>query len=298
MMDGVAKTMTGLTSSASRSRRSTATLAVCVPLAFGLGLTLWQPAIANAQTASVASKASSAKSASNNVVVRFKGNICSSSVKVNFKGTKGPAKGAKRSATLPAGGRSTEAKLKLRVGTYRVRFPASVSSDSCTTYTKTSSKKLVVKRGKRAAVSVTYSTSLSTSRADEVLTLTNRVRSTSQVCGTTKYKPAAPLKANSLLRTSAQAHSQDMADHNYFDHTNLKGQSPFDRITATGYRYWTAGENIAAGQPTPAAVVQAWLDSPGHCRNMMDPDFTELGVGVANGGHYGIYWTQNFGSRD
>ncbi|NQU37139.1 MAG: CAP domain-containing protein [Actinobacteria bacterium] len=214
---------------------------------------------------------------------------------------KGSAKGSKKRANLAAGASGNRIRVKLRPGKYRVKFQASLANGSCRSAASSSAKRLVVKRGKRARVAVKYTSQLATpspyaTQAAKVLSLTNQARSRSQVCGTTAYPAAGRLAASSRLQSVAQAHSQDMATNNYFDHTNQQGQSPFDRMAAAGYSYWAAGENIAAGQPTPAAVVQAWLDSPGHCRNIMSADYTELGVGVATGGRYGIYWTQNFGT--
>jgi uncharacterized protein YkwD len=67
-------------------------------------------------------------------------------------------------------------------------------------------------------------------------------------------------------------------------------------MRAQGYRFHRAAENIAAGQPSPAAVVAAWMGSSGHRANIVDCRLTELGVGVAVGGSYRVYWTQDFGT--
>ena len=77
----------------------------------------------------------------------------------------------------------------------------------------------------------------------------------------------------------------------------MDGTNPGDRIAAVGYNAQAWGENIAAGYPDEAAVVQAWLDSPGHCVNIMRDSFTEMGAGFAENptSTYGIYWTQKFG---
>jgi uncharacterized protein YkwD len=87
----------------------------------------------------------------------------------------------------------------------------------------------------------------------------------------------------------------DMVENNYFDHTNLAGESPFVRMQLAGYTYAAAGENIAAGNNTAAATMGQWMGSDGHCANIMNPNFTEIGVGYFQGGGYGHYWTQNFG---
>jgi uncharacterized protein YkwD len=96
------------------------------------------------------------------------------------------------------------------------------------------------------------------------------------------------------LRCAARVHSKDMAEEGFFSHTNNDGATPWDRIKAAGYSFSTAGENIAAGYPNPQAVVEGWLDSPGHCKNIMSPAFTEIGVGYYAGGAYDHYWTQAF----
>lgn len=98
------------------------------------------------------------------------------------------------------------------------------------------------------------------------------------------------------LASVARAHSEDMRDRHFFSHTNPDGLSPFDRIKSYGISYRSAGENIAAGQTTPAEVVQAWMNSSGHRANILNEGYTKLGVGYASGGSYGHYWTQNFAS--
>ncbi len=130
----------------------------------------------------------------------------------------------------------------------------------------------------------------------EVLRLVNVARSSARKCGSSRFKAAPALRADALLAKVATAHSEDMARHSYFSHDSRNGRSPFDRMKKAGYRYDSAGENIAAGFRTPASVVKAWLKSVGHCKNIMRRSFTELGVGYATGGRYGTYWTQDFGN--
>ena len=122
-----------------------------------------------------------------------------------------------------------------------------------------------------------------------MVTLTNAERAKAG-CG--------PLTVNGTLTAVAQAHSADMAAHNYFDHNSQDGRSPFDRMTAAGYRYSTAAENIAAGQRTPQAVMTGWMNSPGHRANILNCALKEIGVGYATGSSstYGVYWTQDFGT--
>lgn len=102
------------------------------------------------------------------------------------------------------------------------------------------------------------------------------------------------LKYSTALEAVAYAHSKDMAQNNYFSHTNLSGQSPFDRMRQAGISYRSAAENIAAGQRTPQEVVNAWMNSSGHRANILNSSVTEMGVGIYSGGSYGVYWTQLF----
>lgn len=133
----------------------------------------------------------------------------------------------------------------------------------------------------------------------EVVTLVNEARSVARTCGPESFAAAPALAVNDLLTRSARGHSTDMALNGYFSHTGLDGSQPWDRMTAVGYQWLAAGENIAAGQRTPREVVGAWLDSPGHCSNIMSGEFTEIGVGYAYAASstYTHYWTQNFGRR-
>jgi len=101
------------------------------------------------------------------------------------------------------------------------------------------------------------------------------------------------LRIDSRLVTAARRHSQDMAANNYFDHTSRSGASPWARMEAAGYPS-PGAENIAKGQPTPAAVMQGWMNSPGHRANILNCKLKAIGVGMAQGPG-GPYWTQNFG---
>ncbi|WP_106615681.1 CAP domain-containing protein [Saccharothrix carnea] len=102
------------------------------------------------------------------------------------------------------------------------------------------------------------------------------------------------LAADDRLAAAARAHSADMAAQNYFDHVSKDGRSFVDRVKAAGYPA-PGAENIAAGQRTAEAVVKGWMDSPGHRANILNCKLKALGVGLARGGSYGWYWTQNFG---
>lgn len=123
----------------------------------------------------------------------------------------------------------------------------------------------------------------------KIVTLINEQRTNGCTCGTEVMPPVAAIVWNTQLADAAFGHSKDMFDNNYFSHTSLNGNKFTDRIRATGYEYFTAGENIAFGYNTEEQVVEAWLNSEGHCRNIMNSSFTEVGVGKAN-----TYWTQVF----
>ena len=105
----------------------------------------------------------------------------------------------------------------------------------------------------------------------------------------------SPLTANSQLANAAQAHSADMAANDYFSHTSRNGDQMADRVDAAGYRWRSLGENIAKGQQTPAAVMQAWMNSSGHRANILNCGFRNIGVGLAYDGNSPV-WTQNFGT--
>jgi stress response protein SCP2 len=105
-----------------------------------------------------------------------------------------------------------------------------------------------------------------------------------------------PLTVDARLAHAAQAHSDDMVRRSFFAHENPDGQQVWDRAVAAGYVYRKVAENIAAGQRTADEVVRGWMNSPGHRANILDGELTQIGVGCAEGGTYGVYWTQVFGT--
>ena len=124
----------------------------------------------------------------------------------------------------------------------------------------------------------------------EVIDLTNKER---------KKSGLAPLIAQANLRRSAAWLARDMSDNKYFSHTDSKGRSIAPRLPDFGYSdYSMIGENIAAGQETPAAVVAAWMKSPGHRANILAPEFREIGVAyyAKPGTKFRKYWVQDFGT--
>jgi uncharacterized protein YkwD len=124
-----------------------------------------------------------------------------------------------------------------------------------------------------------------------LLKLVNNVRATGCNCGTTAMPAVAPLTWNEILAKSSLIHSTDMNATGQFIHNSSDGTSFSDRITAAGYKWRTVGENIAAGQKTEQQVFTDWLNSEGHCKNMMNGSFKDMGAAWV-----GTYWTQDFGA--
>jgi uncharacterized YkwD family protein len=103
-----------------------------------------------------------------------------------------------------------------------------------------------------------------------------------------------PLQLSSKVSSVAREKSEDMRDGNYFGHQSPTYGSPTDMLKQFGVSYHMVGENIAAGQPTAKAVMDGWMASEGHRANILNPDFTHIGIGYTSGGSYGSYWTQMF----
>lgn len=136
-----------------------------------------------------------------------------------------------------------------------------------------------------------------TAEEQAMLNAVNAARAQSRNCGAGSYPAVPALTWNCKLEAAALGHSMDMANNNYFSHTGLNGSSPGDRISAAGYSWSAYGENIAAGVSSVDTVVQMWLDSPGHCANIMGTNFTNLGAARFSNpaSTYNVYWTQAFG---
>lgn len=134
---------------------------------------------------------------------------------------------------------------------------------------------------------------------NEVLTLVNQRRAAGATCGGVAKAPVPALTLDTRLRCAARKHSKDMGSKNFFSHTGSDGSTFTQRITWAGYPWRTAGENIAAGYSTPSAAVNGWMSSTGHCNNIMNPSFKQLGVGYsyASTSTYKAYWTQDFGAQ-
>jgi uncharacterized protein YkwD len=135
--------------------------------------------------------------------------------------------------------------------------------------------------------------------ATQVLRLVNAARASPRLCGQRRQSAAPVLTLDAALSAAARDHAQDMLRYGYFDHVGRDGSTPGTRVAARGYRYRLVGENIAEGPQSPQEVVQGWLDSPGHCQNIMEARFTDLGIAFAvnRSGPPRIEWVQEFAAR-
>jgi uncharacterized protein YkwD len=145
-----------------------------------------------------------------------------------------------------------------------------------------------------ASASIVPTSSQAPILASRALQLVNEVRARGARCGERSFASAPPVKLSGTLARVAFGHADDMARHNYFEHQDLAGHSPAERVRAVGYPEKLVGENIAYGPQTAEEVVQGWLDSPGHCENIMDPRFAEMGIAYAAGksSKRGLFWVQ------
>ena len=127
-----------------------------------------------------------------------------------------------------------------------------------------------------------------------VLATVNAARVGGYTCGNRKMPAVAPVVWNDQLHQSAFAHSQNMAEGDYFNHQDKQGNRVGERTYNAGYSWRAAGENIAAGQLEASVVINGWLGSKGHCLNIMDAEYSQMGMAsVTNkNSYYGIYWTQ------
>ncbi|MBX2796680.1 MAG: CAP domain-containing protein [Myxococcales bacterium] len=130
---------------------------------------------------------------------------------------------------------------------------------------------------------------------DEVLVHTNEARATATSCGGVDVRGGAgPLEMDTVLRDVARGHSEDMALRDFFAHDNPDGDDVGDRLEVAlfgGAYPW--GENLALGTLTPSTVVDGWMSSPGHCQNIMNPDYEVIGIGYFPDGSISL-WTQVF----
>lgn len=126
----------------------------------------------------------------------------------------------------------------------------------------------------------------------KMLQLVNDVRKRGCQCGDTYYYPAPPVAWNDKLELAAYNHTTDMAKNKFFSHKASDGSRGGIRLDRAGYKWKTFGENIGQGYKTEKDMLDGWLSSPGHCKNIMNKAYTEMGVA-----RVGTLWTQEFGSR-
>lgn len=125
-----------------------------------------------------------------------------------------------------------------------------------------------------------------------LLQLINDVRKKGCQCGDTYYYPAPALTWNDKLEEAAQVHSEDMFQNKYFSHISADGKRAGDRMEKAGYHWLMFAENIGLGYKAEKDMVDGWLKSPGHCRNIMNKSYREMGAA-----RVGNYWTQTFGTK-
>ncbi len=127
----------------------------------------------------------------------------------------------------------------------------------------------------------------------------NQLRAAGADCRTGgQFAPATALAWSAPLTQAAERHSQDMVAHNFFAHTGSDGSTLAVRVNAAGYAWGNLGENIAAGYSGINNVMTGWMASDGHCANLMNPAFTEVGLVCVAGTAataYNSYWTMDLG---
>jgi uncharacterized protein YkwD len=133
-----------------------------------------------------------------------------------------------------------------------------------------------------------------------VLQLVNQARAQPRRCGDRHFDAAPPLRRSATLERAASAHARDMAQRGSMSHAGSDGSTAAQRVTRAGYKWSAVAENVAAGQRDADRVVNSWLSSPGHCANLMSPEYSETGVAFATNAasEKGIYWVQSFATPD
>lgn len=139
--------------------------------------------------------------------------------------------------------------------------------------------------GDKRTVSITARKDSAANLAEQALILTNLER---------EKKGLGKLVWDNSLADAAQKHCEDMINRDFFSHNNPDGETPFDRLKKAGISYLAAGENVAVGYDTAAEVVEAWMNSPTHRANILNPNFKSIGIAVIRGGSKGIYWAQEY----
>jgi uncharacterized protein YkwD len=128
----------------------------------------------------------------------------------------------------------------------------------------------------------------------KVLVILNSIRAEGGRCGGMDYPPSPPLERSARLDRAAQAHADDMASNSFLAHAGSDGSNPGDRVSGAGYEWRVVAENVASGQTSADDVAATWLESAGHCANLMDAKYSETGIAYAlnPGDGRDIYWVQ------
>ena len=204
--------------------------------------------------------------------------------------------GSAGSPVAPAGTRATGATVTTSTTARRTRASRDATRTASRTRNATRSRPVTSSSTSRPTTSSRTSPAPADSGSMssvelEVLELTNAERASAG---------CKPLTADSKLARAAGGHAEDMVERQYFSHTSPDGKGPGDRLAAAGFSGRGWGENIAAGQPTPKAVVVGWMNSSGHRANILNCAFNRLGVGYASGsvrpGYSPGSWVQDFGT--
>ncbi|MCD7444115.1 CAP domain-containing protein [Streptomyces lincolnensis] len=212
------------------------------------------------------------------------------------------ATGAPTNTPIEQGGTSGSAEDRETGGSTsrdaeRSASPTPSPSAPTATPTETPSKKPKENQGKKPVTPPSKAATKAPEKTTEPVTVSAEAQASAEVLKLVNQERAKvgcnPVAANSALSELAEAFSDDMAARGFFDHTDPDGASPWDRAAKAGITD-LGGENIARGQADAAAVMDAWMNSPGHKANILNCDFKTLGVGV-HFGSGGPWWTQDFG---
>ena len=132
-----------------------------------------------------------------------------------------------------------------------------------------------------------------------MLELINAARVVARSCGADTREAVPTLSWNDQLVQAAVVHARDMTSNNFFSHDGSDGLGVSSRVESAGYEWRAVGENIAAGQLDVAEAHEGWMDSPGHCRNVMNSLFTEVGAACLSdpSTDFGTYWVVVFGDQ-
>ena len=125
-----------------------------------------------------------------------------------------------------------------------------------------------------------------------LLKLINQARQNGCTCNGKYYAPVDPVSWNDALEIAAKNHCEDMSSKKYFSHIGTDGSDAGARMFSAGYKWTNFAENIGMGYPSESDVIDAWLHSPNHCKNIMNKSYKEIGIANVNG-----YWTLDLGSR-